>query len=89
MELVEHLAKIAIKAQALGGVRLLPSNLVQKLLAKRASAGLGAAADRAINRQRPVIACAPAPHANVPTESAKTADLATIIRDEIQRVLGR
>ena len=47
MELVEHLAAIAIAAQAVGGVRPLPDEAIAPLLAKRARAGLGAAADKA------------------------------------------
>lgn len=41
MELIEHLARIAWLAQATGGVRLLPADLIEQLLAKRAAAGLG------------------------------------------------
>ncbi len=48
LELVEHLAKIAIAAAALGGVEALPDSAFQPLLAARAKAGLGRAADRAV-----------------------------------------
>lgn len=68
MELVEHLARIATLAQATGGVRPLPASALPPLLASRARAGLGAAADRAAElADRPVVACAPAPHATVTT----------------------
>lgn len=92
LELVEHLAKIATLAEATGGVRALPASAVDALLEKRAKAGLGAAADRATGHQpRAVIACAPAPHADVrvvdSSESASRARLAATIRDELIRVL--
>ncbi len=47
LELVEHLARIAVTAQAVGGVKPLPDSAIAPLLAKRAKSGLGAAADRA------------------------------------------
>ena len=47
LELVEHMARIAIAAQPLGGVQPLPDAIVGPLLRKRARAGLGHAADRA------------------------------------------
>lgn len=40
LELVEHLAKIAHQALALGGVKRLPSSLIDPLVAKRHKAGL-------------------------------------------------
>jgi L-fuculose-phosphate aldolase len=82
LELVEHLAKIAIAAAPLGGVEPLPDSALQPLLAARAKAGIGRAADRAIDNAskllgrslpgppadvKPVVACAPAPHSSVPT----------------------
>jgi L-fuculose-phosphate aldolase len=83
LELVEHLAKIAIAAAPLGGVEPLPDSALQPLLAARAKAGIGRAADRALETaaqllgrplaagasapQKPVVACAPAPHSEVPT----------------------
>jgi L-fuculose-phosphate aldolase len=42
LELVEHLARIAHTALPLGGVKLLPSDLLDPLVAKRAKAGLSA-----------------------------------------------
>jgi L-fuculose-phosphate aldolase len=48
MELVEHLATIAIAATPLGGVRALPGDAVNALLVARSKAGLGKAAERAL-----------------------------------------
>jgi L-fuculose-phosphate aldolase len=103
LELVEHLAKIAVAAVPLGGVEPLPDSALQPLLAARAKAGIGRAADRALETapqllgrpltaagaQKPVVACAPAPHASVPTvsPSGKPHDLARVVREEIVRAL--
>jgi L-fuculose-phosphate aldolase len=82
LELVEHLAKIAVVALPLGGAEALPDSAIQPLLAARAKAGIGRAADRALdtaqqllgrsvggatNSPKPVVACAPAPHSETPT----------------------
>ncbi len=101
LELVEHLAKIAIAAAPLGGVEPLPDSALQPLLAARAKANIGRAADRAIDTAakllgrplapRPVVACAPAPHADVPTIAPggdKPRDLAQVVREEIVRALS-
>jgi L-fuculose-phosphate aldolase len=48
LELVEHLAKIALAAQPLGGIAPLPEEMVRALLPARAKAGLGRAADKAV-----------------------------------------
>ncbi len=97
MELVEHLAQIATLAQATGGIRPLPEALLEKLLASRAKAKLGFAADNAMHfAPGKVVACAPAPHASVQTISHRSAatpmrddgsQLAAIIRDEIAKLL--
>lgn len=103
LELVEHLAKIAIAAAPLGGVEPLPDSALQPLLAARAKAGIGRAADRALETAayllgrplpdaaaKPVVACAPAPHSNVPTISPSgqaPQDLARVVREEIVRAL--
>jgi L-fuculose-phosphate aldolase len=98
MELVEHLAKIAIHAAAVGGVEPLPEAAIQPLLAARAKAGIGRAADRAVetagqllgrttSEPKPVVACAPAPHANVATIPPGGAKLADVVREEIVRAL--
>lgn len=91
LELVEHLAKIAVAAAALGGVEPLPASALQPLLAARAKAGLGRAADRAVDNApqlaKPVVACAPAPHSDVPTIPAGGARIADVVREEIVRAL--
>jgi L-fuculose-phosphate aldolase len=103
LELVEHLAKIAIAAQSLGGVQPLPDAAFPALLAARAKANIGRVADRAVelaarlgapataqSAQKAVVACAPAPHASVPTIApggAPRPDLGSIVRDEIMRAL--
>jgi len=108
LELAEHLAKIAVAAAALGGVEALPECAIHPLLAARAKAGLGRAADRAVEtasqllgRSSPpasthaappaaVVACAPAPHSNVPTippGGAKLPRLEDLVREEIVRAL--
>ena len=83
-------------------------------LAKRMKAGIGRAADKALETAsrlmgrpgvqsgggggenkpgvKPVVACAPAPHSNVPTippggTRAKQEDLATVVREEIVKAL--
>ncbi|HSN26714.1 MAG TPA: class II aldolase/adducin family protein, partial [Kofleriaceae bacterium] len=102
LELVEHLAKIAVAAAQLGGIEPLPEAAIQPLLAARAKAGIGRAADRAVETaaqlmgsapsQKPVVACAPAPHSPVPTISPsgkgrEPADLAQLVREEIVKAL--
>jgi len=99
MELVEHLAKIAVHAAAVGGVEPLPDSAIPPLLAARAKAGIGRAAARAVetaaqllgrsasSEAKPVVACAPAPHANVPTIPPGGAKLADVVREEIVRAL--
>ena len=92
MELVEHLARIATLAQATGGVQPLPEAIIEKLLASRAKAKLGAAADRAMDFvKQTVVACAPAPHANVRTVSPQSvtdqSQLASIIKEELAKLL--
>ncbi len=101
LELVEHLAKIAVAAAALGGVEALPASAIEPLLAARAKAGLGRAADRAVETASqllgrastisptPVVACAPAPHSNVPTipPGGKLPRLEDVVREEIVRAL--
>ncbi|MGE0400033.1 MAG: class II aldolase/adducin family protein [Kofleriaceae bacterium] len=48
LELVEHLAKIAVAATPLGGVQPLPDSAIAPLLAARAKANIGHAANRAV-----------------------------------------
>lgn len=102
LELVEHLATIAVAAAALGGIEPLPEASLAPLLAARAKANIGRAADRAVETAarlmdggpasapgKPVVACAPAPHSSVATISpgGQAHDLKTVIREEIVRSL--
>lgn len=97
LELVEHLARIALAAIPLGGVQPLPDAVLAPMMAARAKAGIGRAADRAVetlsrltsSAPKPVVACAPAPHSPVPTIAPGGArpDLAEIVREEIVRAL--
>jgi L-fuculose-phosphate aldolase len=91
MELVEHLARIALQALPIGGVRPLPEQVVETLLVARRKAGLGAPASTEAARPTSVIACAPSPDASVPTRAigsaAASAGLADIIREELARAL--
>jgi L-fuculose-phosphate aldolase len=101
LELVEHLARIAHAAAAFGGIEPLPDAALAPLLAARAKAGIGRAADRAVataaqlvgHAVTPVVACAPAPHSPVPTispgGSGGQQDLASIVREEIVRALRK
>ena len=59
LELVEHLAKIAIAAAPLGGVEPLPDAAIPPLLAARAKAGIGRAADRAVETAAQLTGDAP------------------------------
>lgn len=98
LELVEHLARIAIAAQPLGGIEPLPDELIRSLMPARAKAGLGRAADRAVElverhlggAPRAVVACAPAPHSATPVREpvrSGAAEVAAVIREEIVRAL--
>lgn len=92
LELVEHLAKIALAAEPCGGVKALPEAALEPLLAARAKAGLGRAADRALELYGPksVIACAPAPHSRVAVKAGPSAgsDVGQIIREEVFKILS-
>ena len=95
LELVEHLARIATLAQATGGPAYLPESAIAPLLAARSKAGLGKAAERAAAPAsaavQPVVACAPAPHSDVPTVApgrpSDRARVTALIREEIVRAL--
>ena len=91
LELVEHLARVAREAERAGGLRPLPTTAIPALLEARRKAGLGLAAEAApISAPNRVVACAPAPPgATVEVISPPTSDLATIIREELGRVLGK
>jgi len=98
MELVEHLAKIALVARQLGGVHPLPSSVMPKLMESRAKAGLGA--PPAVTSKKVVVACAPPPPGSDvevydPKRAARAAvlpspaELASIIRQEIAAALKK
>ncbi|HZS37805.1 MAG TPA: class II aldolase/adducin family protein [Polyangia bacterium] len=100
LELVEHLARIALVARQLGGARPLPSAVLPSLLDARAKAGLGPKPSSAVaTAPKTVVACAPAPPgADVEVYDPKRAraavlpspvDLATIIRQEIAAALSK
>jgi L-fuculose-phosphate aldolase len=88
VELVEHLARIALDAERVGGVKPLPESAIPALLEARKKAGLGGAPVAAPAR---VVACAPSPTASVeviaPGPAPAAPDLATIIREELARAL--
>jgi L-fuculose-phosphate aldolase len=99
LELVEHLARIALVARQLGphGVRPLPSTVMPKLMESRAKAGLGTTG--AASPAKVVVACAPAPPgSDVEVYDPKRAraavlpsptELAAIIRQEISAALKK
>lgn len=86
LELVEHLASIAMIARQLGGPLPLPAGLLPGLIESRRKAGLGAAAENdkppasKLALAMPTTSAAPAPTRPQPL-------LADIIRDEIAQVL--
>ena len=80
LELVEHLARIALLATAVGGVRPLADDVVEALLAKRRRAGLGEAAD----------GTPPWPWNGLTSADGDAAgDLRDVIRQELLATLGR
>lgn len=98
LELVEHLARVALEAERAGGIRPLPESALPALLEARRKAGLGPAARGAAPAgAKPVVACGPAPPGSdveviAPGRGAAApggapADLATLIREEIVRAL--
>ena len=95
LDLVEHLANIALHAERAGGLRPLPESALAPLLAARAKAGLGmaASATTATPGRKTVVACAPAPGADVdviaPGRKPDAGELARIIREELSRALSK
>lgn len=81
MELVEHLARIALEAERAGGVRSLSASTVTQLLQARNKARLG-------DPPRTVVACAPPPPGATADVAGPAPNLATLIREEIARVLS-
>jgi L-fuculose-phosphate aldolase len=82
LELVEHLARIASLAQATGGIVPLPVDAMRTLAQKRASSGLGAAADRAEAVADRVLA---SPGTAAPAASRD--HLKEVIKEELARAL--
>ena len=81
LELVEHLARIALEAERAGGVRALPDAALAPLLEARKKVGLGV---------KTVVACAPAPPGSdvkVISPGGGSSDIATIIREELVKAL--
>jgi L-fuculose-phosphate aldolase len=76
LELVEHLARIALAAAPAGGPRPLPEEMIAALVESRRKAGLGQAADAT---RMPPPAPAPSPRGGGSLES--------IIREELTKVL--
>lgn len=71
VELVEHLARIALLAAPLGGPRVLPDDMVSTLIAARRKAGLGAAAMATADwRSGAAIPGSPLSYASTPASSA-------------------
>ena len=105
LELVEHLAKIALVAHQLGGARGIPDGALPALLEARRKAGFGLAAGQSSSAPKPkaVVACAPPPPGSdvvlveerpsrfaASADSAKLPeDLSTIIRQEIAAALKK
>ena len=105
LELVEHLARIALVAAQLGGVRPVPQSAMPALLEARRKAGLGAAATSTANpasstsyAPRAVIACAPPPPGSdvvllerprAARPGKTTAELTAMIREEIVAALKK
>jgi L-fuculose-phosphate aldolase len=89
VELVEHLAKIAIEAERIGGVKPLPESALAPLLEARRKAFPATATQPSQKPQKPVVACAPAPHSDVPTIPPGGSSIASIVREEILRALNK
>jgi L-fuculose-phosphate aldolase len=94
LELVEHLAQIALHAERAGGVKPLPDGALGPLLEARRKAFPSAAAAPStapsLPPGAPVVACAPAPpDATVTTTTIArpSSELATIIREELVKAL--
>jgi L-fuculose-phosphate aldolase len=83
LELVEHLARVALEAERVGGVKPLPASALPALLEARQKAGLAPSSPG----PKRVVACAPAPGANVEVAAPGGGDLASIIRDELAKAL--
>jgi L-fuculose-phosphate aldolase len=98
LELVEHLARIAMAASQAGGIRTLDPGVVAQLLEARRKAGLGpeARAAAAASAPKAATALAQAPGAasakGGPAAAARPragGDLRQIISEELTRAIGR
>lgn len=90
LELVEHLARVALDAERVGGVRPLPESALPALLEARRKAGLGLARAKAADTAPAVVACAPAPpgaNVRVISPGSTPPELARVIREELMRAL--
>ncbi|MDP2314435.1 MAG: class II aldolase/adducin family protein [Pseudomonadota bacterium] len=74
MELVEHLARIALVARQVGGARPIPREDVEKLLAARAKSGLA---------PQPTAAWSPSSSS---TDSGARPDVSAVVRDALKRL---
>ncbi|GAB4534002.1 MAG: hypothetical protein Tsb0020_49700 [Haliangiales bacterium] len=81
LELVEHMARVAVLAAPLGGVTPLPKDALPALLQARARAGLGRAADAAVTD----VSAARGGAAPSPAQDPQ--DLRGLIRAELARVI--
>lgn len=89
LELVEHLARIALVAQQLGGVQGLPAAMMPPLLEARRKAGLmPPGAGEAVKGEAAGAGKEEAPKAAAPA-ARTTPDLATIIRQELTAAMKR
>jgi L-fuculose-phosphate aldolase len=90
LELVEHLARVALVAHQLGGVHPLPAAMIPALLHARVQAGLAREKPPdAVNAVKTVVACAPAPPGSTVQVHERAPDLATIIRQEVAAALSK
>jgi L-fuculose-phosphate aldolase len=89
LELVEHLARIALVAHQLGGARPLPAHYLPPLLAARARAGLGrgGTAVKAVPAQEARGRATTLPASRPPAGERQPGELEQIVRAEIKRVL--
>lgn len=86
MELVEHMARIALVARQLGGARPIPSADVDRLLEQRRKAGLGPKGSAAEPRAEAPAYSAPAYSA--PEPASPPGDLQSMVAEALRR-LGR
>jgi L-fuculose-phosphate aldolase len=81
LELVEHISRIALVAEQLGGVQPLPQSFLPSLLEARRKAGFGPEARGAPPADRSVVG-------SDQVDKPRGGDLERLVRTEIARVLG-